>query len=63
MIRKDLSCLILKLFQQKDLVVRIIDGIKMMGRLNAHVKLLLIDLEVQCGDRAQAVAFYMLLAA
>jgi len=28
-----------------------------MGRLNAHVKLSLIDLEVRCGDRAQAETF------
>jgi len=28
-----------------------------MGKLNAHVKPLLIDLEVRCGDRAQAETF------
>lgn len=28
-----------------------------MGRLNAHVKLSLIDLEVRCGDKAQAKTF------
>ena len=33
------------------------NGINKMGKLNAHVKPLLIDLEVQCGDKAQAETF------